>query len=110
MPNTHSWIIYQLDCHSEYDNKTNVVRDVHWRRCADDGKGNSVELCNSTQINYDKSANFVTFDNLTPAIIANWLENELSAEGVANLDAALDGMIEAKINPPIVSPALPWSN
>jgi len=109
MANTYSWVIYQLDCHSTYDNKTNVVRDIHWRRRADDENGNAVELCNSTQIKYDKASDFVAFDNLSPEIVESWLVAELGAENVATLDAALNGMIAAKINPPIVSPTLPWA-
>ena len=52
---------------------------------------------------------FVPYDELTPEMVTGWLTDAWGPEGVAAKEAALDQMIAAQENPPILA-GLPWAN
>ncbi len=47
--------------------------------------------------------------NLTQDQVIGWVQNALGFDQCAQLAANLDQQIEAQINPPVVTPALPWA-
>lgn len=51
---------------------------------------------------------FVPYDELTEAMVQGWLTDAWGPEGVAAKEAALDQMIAAQENPPILA-GLPWA-
>ena len=53
----------------------------------------------------DNVENFIPYEDLTFDIVCGWLESSMD---VAAIDANLDTQIANLINPPIVSPPLPW--
>lgn len=48
---------------------------------------------------------FIPYADLTEAIVIGWIQEDLGEEGVANLEASVQGQIDSQINPP-VSPVL----
>lgn len=109
MPNTYSWVISQLDCYPEHEGRTDVVFRVHWRRQATDGNGHMGDAYSSQTLTLDPAAPFTPYANLTFAQICGWLESAMGAEQIANLNAILDQQIANQVNPPVVTPPLPWA-
>jgi len=106
--NTYKWIISQLECYPQHEDKTDVVFTVHWRRQATDGTHHA-DVYGSQSVTLDPDAPFTPYEDLTQAIVEGWLEAAMGAERVAEMDAALDKQIEDLINPPILRMPLPWS-
>lgn len=110
MPNIYSWEIRQLECHAIYNGHENVVFNIRWGRFAKNEAGITAYLIGTQRINVDTSSAFTPFDNLQFQQVCVWLENELGASRIAEINSELDKQIENQINPPIVAPSLPWEN
>jgi hypothetical protein len=109
MANTYTWVIAQLDCYPQQDDHTDVVFIVHWRRQATDGTY-SADIYGAQSVTLDPEAPFTPYEDLTFDQVVGWLEDAMGEETLAAQVAALDKQIENQINPPVVSPPLPWSN
>ena len=105
---TYNWNIERLDCYPERDGKTDVVFTAHWRLNAQDGEYGASGY-GTVGLTYDASAPFTPFAELTPAQVVGWVQTALGAEQIAQMEAALAQAIAAQINPPVVSPPLPWA-
>lgn len=105
---TYTWIIERLDCYPERDGQTDVVFTVHWRLNAVDGEYGASGY-GTIGLTYDPAAPFTPFASLTEAQVVGWVQAALGAEQIAQMEAALAQAIAAQINPPVVSPPLPWS-
>jgi hypothetical protein len=44
---------------------------------------------------------FIPYADLTNTIVIGWIENQLGEDGVNNIQACIDGMINSEINPPV---------
>lgn len=109
MANIHLWAINQLECYPEFEGKKDVVFNIHWQRVASSDAGFSADVYGTQAVVLDPTALFTPFANLTKNQVVDWLVAAMGAARVAELDAALDAKIEALTNPPILTPALPWS-
>lgn len=104
----YSWIIERLDCYPERDGEPDVVFTVHWRLNAQDGEYGASGY-GTVGLTYDPAAPFTPYASLTQAQVVGWVQAALGAEQIAQMEAALAQAIAAQINPPVVSPPLPWS-
>lgn len=104
---TYNWIIERLDCYPERDNQTDVVFTVHWRLNAQDGEYNASGY-GTVGLTYTPGQPFTPFAELTQPQVVGWVQAALGAEQIAQMEAALAANIAAQINPPVVSPPLPW--
>ena len=107
MSNTYTWVIESLHCLPLLEGKTNVVFSAHWRVNATDGV-NIATVYGSQVLNYIKETPFTEYADLTLATVLDWVQ---TAMGVSQIDAIkieLDKQIANLINPPVISPALPW--
>lgn len=102
---TFNWIISALDCAPSEDGHNNVVKTVHWRCHGEDGgaTGSTYATCGLPA----PEGAFVAYDSLTPETVLGWIW----ANGVDKdaTEAAVQSQIDTAKNPPIVQPALPWS-
>lgn len=105
---TYTWLIEKLDCYPERDGHTDVVFTVHWRLIAQDGEY-SVSGYGTVGLTYDGSAPFIEYAALTPDVVVGWVRASLGPDQIAQMEAALAQAIAAQINPPVVSPPLPWA-
>lgn len=108
MPNTYTWVISQLDAYPQADNHTDVVFNIHWRRQATDGTHNA-DIYGSQSVTLDAEAPFTPYADLTFDQVVGWLEAALGPETCAAQIVALDQQIANQVNPPVVSPPLPWA-
>lgn len=103
----YNWLIERLDCYPERGGQTDVVFTVHWRLNAVDGDY-SASGYGSVGLTYNAAAPFTPFAELTQAQVVGWVQASLGAAQIAQMEAALAANIAAQINPPVVSPPLPW--
>lgn len=105
---TNTWVIEQMDCYPQAEGKIDVVFTVHWRVNATDGTYNAT--CYGTQgVAYAAGSPFTPYDNLTQAQVIGWVQDAMGTEQVASIEAGLATSIANQVNPPVVTPPLPWN-
>ncbi len=105
----YSWVICALECAPNIDGREKVVTLVYWRRHGVNAEGIATDISGSQELEYDESNLFTPYENLTQNQIINWLEDNMTPEQIAALDAILETQINEKANPTIVLPPLPWA-
>lgn len=104
----YAWAVSQLECYPEVDGKTHVVFSIHWRRQATNG-AHTADAYGTQNLMLDPKAPFTPYDQLTQAQVESWLVKAMGAERIADIDAAIAKQIADQIEPPVVTPPLPWS-
>jgi len=108
MATTIEWIVSQMDCYPEKEGEQDVVFTVHWRCNGADGQYSGTSY--GTQgVTYEAGTPFTPYADLTQAQVIDWVQSAMGAERVAEIEASVANQIENQKNPPVVSPALPWS-
>jgi hypothetical protein len=107
MTTTYNWTISAMDCVPQEDGHTDVVVVAHWNVSATDGTYTS-SVYGTQSFTYNPETSFTPYADLTQEQVVGWVQAGMGAEGVASLEANLDTQIENQINPPIVTPPLPW--
>jgi hypothetical protein len=94
-----------MDCYPQVDNETDVVFNVHWTCAGTDGTYSS-SVYSTQAVTVDAEEPFTPYDQLTQEQVLNWIW----ASGVDKLvtEAAVQQQIDNQINPPVVTPPLPW--
>lgn len=105
---TYTWIIERLDCYPERDGQTNVLFIVHWRLNAQDGEYGASGY-GTVNLTYDRAAPFTPYADLTQQQVIGWVQDALGTEQCAEITANLAAQIANRVNPPAVTPPLPWS-
>lgn len=108
MATTYNWTIQAMDCVPQEDGHTDVVVVAHWNVSATDGTYTS-SAYGTQSFTYDPVSTFTPYNQLTQEQVVGWVQDGMGAEGVASLEANLNTQIENQINPPIVTPPLPWA-
>lgn len=107
MTNIYTWIIEVMDCVPQEDGQTDVVMTVHWRQNATNGTY-SATVYGSVGVTYTPGSPFTPYADLTQQQVIGWVEAALGPEQCAQITANLDAQIANQINPPVVTPPLPW--
>jgi hypothetical protein len=106
MANTYTWIVEYMSCYPEAEGETDVVFVVGWRCNATDGTYNATQY-GTVSVTYVAGEPYTPYADLTETQVQGWVW----ANGVdqAAVEAALDTNIANQVNPPVVTPPLPWS-
>lgn len=107
MSTTFTWTVNQMFTVDTPD--PGFVVNVVWTLTGVDGQYTG-EIGGSSQFTVQEGT-FTPYDQLTQAQVIGWVQAELGAQGVANMEACVQGQIDSLINPP-VSPQntpLPWA-
>jgi hypothetical protein len=104
---TNTWAVVQMDAYPEYEGEPDVVFTVHWTLNGTDGTYIG-SVYGSVGVNLDEGATFTPYASLTEAQVIGWVKDALGEEQVAAYEANVAEQIANQINPPVVSPALPW--
>ena len=101
---TITWSITAMNCSTTEQNPDTVII-VHWQCNATDGTYNASIY--STCSVPSPTGSFTPYDQLTQEQVLGWCY----ANGVDKTatEAAVEAQLQAQINPPIVTPPLPWS-
>ena len=105
---TNTWSVVQMDAYPELDGQADVVFTVHWQLNGTDGTYNG-SVYGSVGVTLDEGASFTPYADLTQAQVIGWVQDALGEEQVASYEANVAQQIENQINPPVVTPPLPWS-
>ena len=111
MADTYTWNIATLD----RELSDGVVYTVHWSLNASrpnpnaSGEPYTAGVYGSEGYQADPSdPGFVSYDNLTPAICIEWVQNSLGSEGVTSLESGLSANLDEQDNPTEAA-GVPWA-
>ena len=105
MSATITWTVTQMDCYPEADNKQDVVFNVHWT-CAGVQDTYSASVYSTCSVTISADEPFTPYADLTQDQVLGWCwENGVDKTAT---EAAVEQQIQNLIDPPIISPALPW--
>jgi hypothetical protein len=105
---TNTWSVSQLDAYPEYEGNADVVFVVHWVLNGTDGE-HTGGVYGSAGLTLDPEAIYVPYADLTEAQVIGWVKEALGEEAVTGYEANVAQQIADQINPPVVTPQLPWS-
>jgi len=105
MSATITWTVTSLDCYPHADGQADVVFLCHWT-CAGVQDTYNASVYSTTSIPAPGTS-FTPYPNLTQSQVLGWVW----ANGVDKTatEAAVQQQINNQINPPVVTPPLPWS-
>jgi hypothetical protein len=103
---TTVWTISQLDCVPQEDGLTDVVVTAHWQCTANQDEYSS-NVYGTASFTLEQGAGFTPYADLTQDQVLGWCwTNGVDKDAT---EANVEAQLEAQINPPIISPALPWA-
>lgn len=109
MSNSYTWLISSLDCIPDVDGLTDYVVIAHWTCTGTDGTF-SGSVYNTQSFTVDPAKpDYIPFADLTEAEVISWVQDSLGSDTVDAVYRSIDQQIEAQVNPPIVTPPLPWA-
>lgn len=103
---TITWTITAMDCYPQEGGNTDVVFNVHWTCAGTDGTYNA-SVYSTCSVPAPSGSAFTPYDQLTQNQVLDWVW----ANGVDKFatESAVVQQIDNQINPPVVTPPLPWS-
>lgn len=104
---TNTWTVVQMDAYPEYEGQTDVVFTVHWVLSGVEGNYQG-SVYGSVGLTLDPEATFTPYADLTEAQVVGWVKDALGEEQVAGYEDNVAAQIDALVNPPVVTPPLPW--
>lgn len=104
----YSWVIEQMNCYPEEAGQTDVVFSVFWRLNGTDGTYNGT-INGSVNVTYVSGSPFTPYNDLTEQQVLGWVQASYTPEELASFENNIAQQIQTQINPPIVSPPLPWA-
>lgn len=110
MSATINWTVTQMDCYPQEGGETDVVFTVHWTCSGVQTEGETTytgSVYSTTGVPAPSPENFTPYADLTQEQVLGWVW----ANGVdqAATEAAVQQQIDDQINPPVVTPPLPWA-
>ena len=103
----NTWNVVQMDAYPEYDGEQDVVFTVHWTLTGVDGNYTG-SVYGSVGVTLDPESPFTPYNELTLEQVVGWVQEALGPEQVASYEFNVATQIENQINPPVVTPPLPW--
>ena len=105
MTTTTIWTVTAMDCYPQEGGNTDVVFTVHWTCSGTDGTYSS-SVYSTCAVPAPSGGSFTPYANLTQAQVLDWIW----ANGVDQTvtEAAVAQQIANQVNPPVVTPPLPW--
>jgi hypothetical protein len=103
-----TWNIVQLNAYPEYAGQQNIVFTVHWTLTATEADYLGYTY-GSIGLELDPEAIYTPYNELTQEQVLTWVHNALGQDQVAAHETSVAQQIETQINPPVVTPPLPWA-
>jgi siderophore synthetase component len=104
---THIWDIDYIKATPAHEGKENVVRAVAWKVVATDGTHNA-QIQGVIEIPVGELNSFTEYSQLTKVQVLGWVASAMGEYQAQVFQNAVAKQLEDIINPPTVSPALPW--
>ena len=106
---TNTWVIEQMNCYPQAEGQTDVVFTVHWRVNATDGTYFATSY-GTVGVTYVAGSPYTPYVQLTQSQVVGWVQDAMGPEQVASIEAGLATNIADQVNPPVVTPPLPWAS
>jgi len=103
---TYTWTVTAMDCYPEVDGETDVVFTVHWT-CSGEESGYASSVYSTQAVTVDSAEPFTPYAQLTQDQVLNWIWT--SGVDKDATEATVNQQVQNLINPPVVTPPLPWS-
>ena len=105
-----TWDVTAMDCYPQEGSETDVVFNVHWTCSGQQtASGNTYtgSVYSTCAVPAPTGSAFTPYDQLTETQVLGWIW----ANGVDKTatEAAIQTQIDNQINPPVVTPPLPWT-
>ena len=102
-----TWNISALDVKPQYGEYQDCVITVHWQ-CNAIQDGYSASVYSTCSFAQPSKQVFIPYQDLTKQTVLEWIW----ANGVDKdaTEAVVQKQIDNQLNPPVIQPALPWSN
>jgi hypothetical protein len=113
MSATITWTVGLMDCYPTYQQNTDVVFTVHWDCTGYETVSGSTyngRVYGSTGVTYHSGSGFTAYDDLTQPQVLDWVWEAMGSGSKQNYENAVQTQINNQINPPVVTPPLPWSS
>lgn len=110
MPAIITWSITQMDCYPQDAGYTDVVFKVHWSCEGVQDTGGTAytsRIINTCLVSLDPTVPYTPYADLTQEQVLGWIWS--SGVDKAATEAAIQLWINNQINPPVVTPPLPWA-
>jgi hypothetical protein len=104
---TYTWSVVQMDCYPTQP-QPDCVFTVHWTLNGTDGTYNG-SLYGAVGVTYNPDEPYIPYAQLTQTEVIGWVEEALGTEQIASFEANIANQIADQINPPVVTPPLPWA-
>lgn len=103
---TFNWTVTTMDCYPQEGSETDVVFNVHWT-CSGAQDTYNGSVYSTCSVPAPSGGAFTPYASLTQNQVLGWIW----ANGVDKTatEAAVQQQINNQINPPVVTPPLPWS-
>ena len=109
-----TWAVTSMACYPQAEGETDVVFNVFWQCTGQEVVGNDPttsqvyngRIAGSQPVTYTAGSPYTPYDQLTQAQVLGWIW----AAGVDKTatEAQVQIQIDNAINPPVVTPPLPW--
>lgn len=102
-----TWNVERLNCKPSVDGLQDVVVSADWRVTGT--KDGFVGTCYG-QVTFAPAvaSDFIPYQDLTLAKVVQWVQELLGADQVAAIESNVAQQIAEQVNPPIITPRLPW--
>lgn len=106
---TYNWNVVKMEAYPEKNGLSDVVFQIHWTLVGTDNthKGTAYGSCGIT---LDESVTYTPYNELTQEQVVGWIKDNIGAEGIAYYEGIVATQIQNQINPPVVTPPLPWAS
>ena len=101
----YNWNVSQLDCYPDVDGEVDVVFTVHWNLTGTDGTY-SGSVYGTVGVTLDAEVPFTPYSDLTLDQVLGWVWDSGVDKDASEANVAQQ--IANQINPPVVTPPLPW--
>ena len=110
MSATITWTVTAMDCYPQAEGETDVVFTVHWTCSGVQTENNTTyngSVYSTQSVTYTQGTPYTPYADLTQNQVLGWIW----AAGVDQTatEAAVQQQINNQINPPVVTPPLPWA-
>ena len=113
MSATINWRVGVMECYPTYDQNTDVVFTVHWDCLGSEivsGSTYNGRVYGATGVTFHSGSDFTPYENLIPSQVLGWVWDAMGSGSKENYENSVQSQINNLINPPIVTPPLPWSS
>ncbi len=113
MSATITWRVGVMECYPTYEQNTDVVFTVHWDCVGSEtisGSTYNGRVYGATGVTYHSGSDFTLYEDLTQPQVLGWVWDALGSGSKENYENSVQSQINNLINPPVVTPPLPWSS